>query len=82
VSHFKSSKTRVLVGGKGIRAVHRGVDVWETKIDWLFGTVNCHVLYIIIVTNRSTNTMILNHLMVADWVKLTSASLFISSSES
>jgi hypothetical protein len=37
--------------------------LWETKIDWLFGTVDPCVLYIIIITtNIRTNTSIANHL--------------------
>jgi hypothetical protein len=33
--------------------VHGGEEVGETKINWRFGTVDCHTLYIIIIgTNR------------------------------
>jgi hypothetical protein len=57
VSGFEHGWTRARSGGKAIRAVHGGGEVGETKIDWLFGTVDPHVLYIItIATNSGTNS--------------------------
>jgi hypothetical protein len=63
LSGFESGWTKARSGGKAIHVVHSGVEVGET-IDWLFGTVDPHVLYIIIATNRHTNSSTANHLRV------------------
>jgi hypothetical protein len=46
MSCFLRRKVRAHVGDKGIWRVHGGVNVGETKIDWLFGTVDRHIVHI------------------------------------
>jgi hypothetical protein len=55
LSGFTEQKDQGMVGSKGGSGFSQRSQLWETKIDWLFGTVDCHVLYIIIVTHRGTN---------------------------